>query len=144
MAEVVFTAEENAPGGEDLDAALGRSRAAWRRLRQFLAESYDLDGEWAYYGRKSGWVLRYRKGGKALTTLSPYKGYFTVQIVLGRADHEAAREATLGASTREAIAAAHPYHDGRWLFLPINKVKDLEDVYTLLRVKRKPRGAKGK
>jgi hypothetical protein len=68
----------------------------------------------------------------------PYRGYFAVQIVLGQADHERAREAELGASTREIIAAAHAYHDGRWLSLAVKTIKDLEDVYTLLRVKRKP------
>jgi len=142
VGEVVFNAEGRPPTEEELGAALGRSQAAWRRLREFLADNYGLEGEWADYGRQSGWVLRYRKGGKALTTLSPYRGYFTVQIVLGQADYEAARREALGLSTREAIAAAHPYHDGRWLFIPIKKVKDLEDVYTLLRVKKKPREAK--
>lgn len=138
MGEVVFNEEGPAPTDEELGAALGRSHVAWRRLREFLRDNYDLEGEWADYGRKSGWVLRYRKGGKALTTLSPYRGYFTVQIVLGQTDYEATRREALGASTREAIAAAPPYHDGRWLFLPVKKVKDLEDVYTLLQVKRKP------
>jgi hypothetical protein len=138
VGEVVFNEEGRAPTAEELGVALGRGRAAWRRLREFLAESYGLDGEWAYYGRKYGWVVRYRKGGRALTTLSPYKGYFTAQIVLGRADYEAAREAELGAGTREMIAAAHAYHDGRWLSLAVKTIKDLEDVYTLLRVKRKP------
>lgn len=138
MTEVVFTNEENAPGEEEIRAALGRSRAAWKRLREFLSESYGLDGEWIHYGRKYGWVVRYRKGGRALTTLSPYKGYFTVQIVLGEAGTEKTREVPLGKATREAIDAAHAYHDGRWLFLEVNSLKDLDDVRTLLAVKRKP------
>jgi hypothetical protein len=138
VGEVVFDEEGRAPTGKALDATLGRSRAAWRRLREFLRENYGLDGEWAYYGRKSGWVLRYRKGGKALTTLSPHKGYFTVQIVLGTADYEKAQETKLGTETREAIEAAHPYHDGRWLYPKVKTVKDLDDVKALLLVKRKP------
>lgn len=138
MLDVVFNEEGRGPSEKELGVALGRSRAAWKRLREFLCENHGLDGEWAYYGRKAGWVLRYRKGGKALTTLSPYKGYFTVQIVLGTADYEKAREAKLGRSTREALETAHPYHDGRWLFLKVKSLKDLEDVTTLLLVKRKP------
>ncbi|MGD8720083.1 MAG: DUF3788 domain-containing protein [Candidatus Zixiibacteriota bacterium] len=138
MADVVFNEEGSSPTEEDLAATLGRSRAAWKKLRGFLADNYALEGEWAYYGRKSGWVLRYRKGGKALTTLSPYHGHFKVQIVLGRADYEAAREAALGPETRVAIDSAHAYHDGRWLFLPVKKINDLEDIYALLLVKRNP------
>ncbi len=141
MREATFTNLDRAPTEEELGAALGRSRAAWNRLREFLRENYDLDGEWAYYGRKAGWVLRYRKGGKALTTLSPYKGFFTVQLVLGAADYEKARDAKLGSGTREAIRAAHPYHDGRWLFPEVRSLKDLDDVLTLLLIKRKPAGA---
>jgi hypothetical protein len=142
MKEVVFTDGARAPSEKGVTAALGRSRAAWKRLREFLAEHYGLDGEWAYYGGKSGWVLRYRKGGKALTTLSPFKGYYTVQIVLGEADYEKAREAALGERTREAIETAHPYHDGRWLFPEVRSLKDLDDVMTLLLVKRKPANKK--
>ena len=138
MSEAVFTDGNRAPREEELGAALGRSRAAWKRLRVFLLENYGLDGEWVFYGRKSGWVLRYRKGGKALTTLSPYNGYFTVQIVLGRADYEKAKESVLRRETREAIETAHPYHDGRWLFPEVRSLKDLDDVTTLLLVKRKP------
>ena len=138
MCEAVFTDGTRAPTEGEIGAALGRSRAAWKRLRGFLRETYGLDGEWAYYGRKSGWVLRYRKGGKALTTLSPYKGYFTVQIVLGKADYEKAREVKLRRSTRETIETAHPYHDGRWLFPEVRTLKDLDDVTALLLVKRKP------
>jgi hypothetical protein len=138
VGDVVLTEEGRAPRDAELAAALGRSRAAWRRLREFLRENYGLDGEWAYYGRRSGWVLRYRKGGKALTTLSPYKGYFTVQIVLGTADYEKAREVKLSRGTRDAIETAHPYHDGRWLFPEVKKLKDLDDVTTQLLVKRKP------
>lgn len=144
MGEAVFKEEGRAPREEELGAALGRSRAAWKRLRGFLLENYGLDGDWAYYGRKSGWVLRYRKGGKALTTLSPYKGYFTVQIVLGEADYEKAQETKLSKETREAIETAHPYHDGRWLFPQVKALKDLNDVTTLLLVKRKPSNGKRK
>jgi len=108
---------------------------------RIFGQNYGLDGEWAYYGRKSAWVLRYRKGGKALTTLSPYKGYFTVQLVLGTTDYERTREAALGEKTREAMEAAHPYHDGRWLFPTVKALKDLADVMTLLLVKRKRAGA---
>lgn len=138
MGDVVFDEARRAPTEKALDAALGRSRAAWRRLRDFLEENYGLPGEWAYYGRKAGWILRYRKGGKALTTLSPYRGYFTVQIVLGASDYKKAREAKLGRNTSEAIEQAHPYHDGRWLFPKVKSLKDLDDVKTLLLVKRKP------
>ena len=138
MGDALFCEEGRPPTDEDIDSALGRSRAAWKRLREFLMENYELAGERAYYGRKSGWVLRYRKGGKALTTLSPYRGYFNVQIVLGQADYERAREATLSNGMRAAIEDAHVYHDGRWLFPTVKKVKDLDDITTLLLVKRKP------
>jgi hypothetical protein len=138
MREVVFVDKTKAPGDVELDAALGRSRAAWKKLREFLMDNYGLAGEWVYYGRKAGWVLRYRKGGKALTTLSPFRGYFNVQIVLGRADYEQAREADLSEGMRAAIESARAYHDGRWLFPEVKTLKDLGDIITLLLIKRKP------
>ena len=125
MRQIFFVHKQKAPGDEEIAAALGRSRAAWKRLREFLAENYNLNGDWVHYGREFGWVLRYRKGGKALATLSPYKGHFTV-------------EAALGESMHAAIADAHPHHDGRWLFPTVKALKDLDDVTALLLVKREP------
>ena len=38
----------------------------------------------------------------------------------------------LGAASRQAIEAAHPYPEGRWVFVPVGSEADVADVIRLL------------
>jgi hypothetical protein len=45
---------------------------------------------------------------------------------------EKALNMNLGKSVQQAIARAHPYPEGRWLFIPVESEKDAQDIRNLL------------
>ena len=114
---------------------------AWIELRQFLEENYDFKPETVFYGNKYGWLFRYRKSGKTLCSLFPEKGAFTVLIVFGKKEVEKAVSVSddLSPRVREILLDTEQLHDGRWLWIRLLTIDDVEDIVKLLAVKRKPK-----
>lgn len=83
--------------------------------------------------------MKYRKGGKTLMSPTPDDGGFTVLVVLGEKETKAARELDLGEHVRRVFEDARQLRGGRWLFVPVESERDLEDIEALLAVKRRPR-----
>ena len=131
-----FTEKARRPTEAAFRKALASALAAWDDLLAHLAESYHLTGtlEWMY-GERYGWALRFRKGGRFVTALYPNRGKFVAQVVLGRAQVEAASKAGLPTSVHKVFAAAKDYPEGRWLFVPVKSVKGARDLRQLLALK---------
>ncbi len=126
----------------DIQETLGaRSVKLCSRLRQYLKAAYDIEPELLFYGKKYGWCFRYRRGGKTLCAIFPEKGSFTVLVTLGRRELEklGPNSSSLTDTTRDLIQNAHPYHDGKWLWIRVGNLPMVEDIKNLLRLKRKPR-----
>ena len=130
------------PTEEEMISFVGeRAEAAWTELRTFIEDNYGFVPETAYYGAKHGWAVRYRRSGKTLCSLFPEKGGFIVLIVLGR------KEATKALSMRdelnsrvyEILGNTEQLHDGRWLWIRMLAMNDVDDVKKLLQTKRKPK-----
>lgn len=51
------------PRAVELDALLGRSRAAWKALTGFVRSRHRIQDVWT--AEPDGWTLRLRKGGKS-------------------------------------------------------------------------------
>jgi hypothetical protein len=135
MARGIFTDKEHRPTTEEIFAAIGPSRPLWEGLARFIADNYRVQQDLGFYGKNYGWALRFRKGGKALLSLYPGREEFTVQIILGEAQVEEALGLALGQNVRKAIEDAHPYPEGRWLFIKVASKHDLDQVKQLLTVK---------
>jgi hypothetical protein len=67
-----------------------------------------------------------------LTSLYPAQGCFKAQVNLSPEAVETAQGMRLGKNAREAIANAHPYPEGRWVFVAVASARDVEDVKRLL------------
>lgn len=109
-----------------------------------MAVTYGIDGEPIHFGRDSGWSLRFRRSGLALLTLTPMAdGSVRALVVIGPSAWEAVAGEPLSPSVEAAWAAAHPYPDGRWLWLPLADEAVVADVERLVALKspppRKPR-----
>ena len=131
------------PTEEDMMSFVGeRAKAAWTELRQFIEDNYDFLPETVFYGAKYGWTVRYRKSGKTLCSLFPEKGGFTVLIVLGKKDSEKVLLMRDELSTRmnAILRSTEQLHDGRWLWIRMLAMNDVDDVKKLLQTKRKPKG----
>jgi hypothetical protein len=137
----MFTDKQRQPAPEEILLALGPSRPAWESLEQYLGENYRLKKDFAFYGKNYGWALRFRKSGKALLSLYPRQGGFTVQIVLGEPQVQQALLSGVGPAARKAIEAANAYAEGRWLFIPVETMQEVEEVKYLLGLKAKPGGS---
>ncbi len=75
--------KERQPRMREIVASIGAKRK--ERLARFIAGNYRIKSDFAFYGKNYGWALRLRKEGKALLSVYPGKGAFTIQIVLAPA-----------------------------------------------------------
>lgn len=39
------------------------------RLAQFVTDNYQIESDFAFYGKNYGWAMRFRRGGKALLSM---------------------------------------------------------------------------
>jgi hypothetical protein len=135
MAIGAFTDKEHKPTMAEIVAALSSKCPLWENLTSFIADSYRLKSDFAFYGKNYGWALRFRKGGKALLSLYPGQDSFTAQIIISQAQTEKALGSGLSKKASKIIEDAHPYPEGHWLFLKVESEQDLNDVKQLLMIK---------
>jgi len=131
------------PDTQSVAAWLGASEYRhWTRLLEFIEANYPgvFTPDWIFGGKKYGWGLRFKKS-KSFCTLIPERNRLIVQIVFGGAEREKAEKILPGLtpSVRTAYAEATTYHDGKWLALVADRKETLDDIETLLVVKRKPK-----
>lgn len=138
MPEVPFPDPSQAPPHDALVEAVGPARDRWLRLEAWLHDTYGLDGEPIFFGRDSGWCVRYRRGGKALLTLIPGDAAFRTLVVVGPSAWQAAGSLELSPRTKAAWDGARPYPDGRWLWLDVDDDATVEDVEHLVALKSPP------
>lgn len=137
MAIGAFTDKLHQPAMTEILASIGSKRQLWENLTSFIGDSYRLKSDFAFYGKNYGWALRFRKAGKALLSLYPGQESFTAQIIISQAQAEKVLSSGLSKKASKIIEEAHPYPEGRWLFIKIESEQDLNDVKRLLIVKSK-------
>ena len=128
------------PTEEEIASFIGeRAKEAWLEIKRFIEDRYDFVPETMFYGKKYGWTIRYRKGGKTLCSLFPEKGGFTVLIVLGKKESEKALSMRdeLSSKIHKLLGDTKQLHDGRWLWIRLLTTSDTDDVKKLLQIKRR-------
>jgi len=127
------------PTRDDLVRILGPRIATWDRLIDWMASTYGIEGEPIHFGRDSGWSLRFRRSGRALSTLTPMvDGSVRALVVIGPSAWDAIAAEPLSPVVRAAWDAAHPYPDGRWLWLTLTGDEMIADVERLIACKSPP------
>jgi hypothetical protein len=127
------------PTRAELAAASGSGQERWDRLVAWVEGTYGVTGEPLYFGRDSGWVLRFRRSGKSLLTLLPLAGGgVRALVVVGPSAWAAVADAELSDPIRTAWAAAHPYPDGRWLWPLVEDNAIVDDIEQLVALKSPP------
>ena len=138
-----ITGRDDPPDDGEIAGWIGNEAFGyWKRTMEWIEWSYPdvFVPEWIYGGKKHGWSLRFKRS-KSFCTLIPEKGRFALLIVFGAEERkkvEAIREG-LSPHAREEYDKAETYHDGKWLLLAIDSEKALQDAFSLLTVKRKPK-----
>jgi len=113
----------------------------WAKLQRWIEVSYPgvFAPDWVHGGKKRGWSLRYKKA-RALCTLLPAYGLFSVLVVLGRAEREKFEERRYFWSPKlvKLYDEARAYPDGKWLTVGISSPDDLHELMELVSMKRPP------
>jgi hypothetical protein len=139
MAVGTFIDKLHQPTMKEIFASIGSKRELWDSLERFVAENYRTKRGFAFYGKNYGWAVRFRKAGKALLSMYPGEGSFTVQIVLGETPAKKASSLKLGKNVRNVLENAHEFPEGRWLFIKVGSKRDVRDVQQLLFLKEQPK-----
>ena len=133
------------PSDADMINWIGHPMAdEWIALRRFLAETYDIVPTFNSGGKRYGWNLQYRIGGRPLCEMYPERGSFTALVILGKAELEHAMERieAFGLIVQQTLAETPRYHDGCWMYLrvadPLTCQQDVQDIEQLIMIKRKP------
>jgi hypothetical protein len=133
MSVGIFTDKKYQPTETDIQIAIGSRFLIWHEFIQFIRDRYPVQEDFKFmYGKKYGWALRFRIKGQLLT--SPYPGNegFSVQVNLSPEAVEKTRNMNLSPGIRQVIDRAHPYPEGRWLFIPVQSGGDISDILQLL------------
>ena len=133
------------PSDEDMVNWIGQPIAKeWIALRRFLTDTYSIVPIFNSGGKRYGWNLQYRLGGRPLCEMYPEHGSFTVLVILGKVELEQAmdRMETFGTTVQQALTETPRYHDGCWMYIrasdPLTCHQDVQDIEELILIKRKP------
>ncbi len=138
MGRALFTDKERKPGEDEILDFLASRGRLWSELLKFISENYHTEGEYKYYGAKTGWAYRLRKADKSLLMLFFEDEGLKAQVVLNPEQTEKALDSALSPETTAMLKAAKVYHDGRWLYINLKSEIELEDIKKLLLAKRNP------
>lgn len=137
--------KEPQPADADMREVIGQPLVeAWEALRRFLVETYQIEPVLQYGGRRYGWNLQHRKGGRPLAELYPECGSFTALVILGKKELDQALERldTFGPLVQRALVETPRFHDGCWMYIrvtdPATSLQDAADIQQLVLIKKKP------
>ena len=135
MAHGAFTDRTSRQGEAEIETALAGAVTLWKELAAFVEDSFRVRSDWKFYGKNYGWLLAYKKSGKALVSLYPNASSFTAQVILK--DDQLARvpRELLIPELEAAIERAKPYAEGRWIFLSVVSKRELEVAKKLIEIR---------
>ncbi len=137
--------KSNQPSDADMINTIGQPIAgAWTALRSFLVGTYNITPIFNSGGKKYGWNLQHRIGGRPLCEMYPENGSFTALVILGKVELEQAlgRIDSFGSIVRKALEESPRFHDGCWMYIrvsdPITCQQDVQDIQQLILIKKAP------
>jgi len=138
MSISAFVDRGRQPTQQEILSVLGSKRPLWEGIARFLADNYRASEAYKYYGKNYGWMVSFRRGSKAIAAMYPRQEGLVVQLILGETQTREALELPLPEHFQQAIHRAHPYPEGRWIFLEVTCPEDVEQIEKLLLIKAQP------
>ncbi len=136
MAMSVFDDKNHMPTDDDLAFVLGRSKAHWDALHEYLADRYmPLTHKWGFPGAKHGWSCRLIQQKRTILVLIPDRKYFHVSFALREPALETALSSDLEDSVKQAIRDAPVYAEGRGVRIDVRTKMDAAIVKKLADIK---------
>jgi hypothetical protein len=137
MATSIYDNKNNIPNDDNLDI-LKTSYPTWNHLIDFLEHKYgNLNTEWKFYSKNSGWCFKISNDKKNLLFLLPNDDYFIINVNMSTAISKKILKDNIKNSTKLLIEQAKQYVEGISILLEIRNNKDLDDIKTILNVRDK-------
>lgn len=117
----------------------------WQEINDYLQGAYQVTPELAYSNcpAQPGWNVKYKKSGRALTTLYPLPGCFIALVVVGSKEEPALEPLlpSLHPQIRTLYQNSRSMAMGRWLMIKVDSQEIAEDVKRLIAIRVKPKAA---
>ena len=112
----------------------------WNSVVEAVDALYDMDRLWNKgFG---SWQIeyKYRRGGKTLCTFYAKQDEAMLLITYGKAEREQFENisGSLSKMLQDIYEKTATLHDGKWLWIPLDKTVVIDDLLTMLKLKRKP------
>ena len=84
--------------------------------------------------------LKFKQGQKTILTIYTHEDRFTFLIIFGRKDREIfeAQIDDFSDYIRDYYNNSKTYHDGKWMFIDVTTMEQLDEVKKLIEIKKKP------
>lgn len=117
-----------------------RKSNIWNSLTESINRLYDMDRTW-----KKGfgdWVYeyKYRRGGKTLCVFYAKQDTANLLIIYGKTEREKfeLQRKNFSEQILTLYDTTETYHDGKWIWIPIDENFSSDDILNMLKIKRKP------
>lgn len=112
----------------------------WDELTEAIDSLYDVDRLWNK--GFSDWKIeyKYRRGGKTLCTFYAKEDAAHLLIVYGKAEREKFEKirASISKPLQDIYDHTDILRDGKWLWIPLDSDAIVEDILSMLQIKRRP------
>lgn len=129
------------PSSSAVKELIGSDKSSiWDNLTASIEELYDTDriwnkgfGDWIY-------EYKYRRGGKTLCAFYAKQDIANILIIFGKAEREKfeLQREKFSEQILSIYDESQTYHDGKWLWIPIDEKLSIEDILNMLKIKRRP------
>jgi hypothetical protein len=137
MSKGFYTDKPFKPTEIDILRIIGSARNNWDFILWHLSDVLKLKGDLKFYGINYGWAIRFKKSGKSIAALYPDKDRFTVQIILNKCQVDSALLTDMDFKIIEKIRDQEAIHEGKWIYLQVDKETDLNDILKLIDIRIK-------
>ena len=138
MALSAFGDKAFMPDDDMAAAVLGDSFKLWDGIKRHFAANYkNVNEEWKFYGKESGWTQNIKSGNRTLFMFVPGSGRFGVYFTLGEKAVAAAHNSDLPKEILKLIPEAKQCVCGFGFRFDIKTEADANAVLKLTAIKNK-------
>ena len=132
----IFTDKTIIPDKEKLMDALGSKAELWKKIEDFVFNSYPGGkAEWNFPGKKYGWSYRIKDKKRAIIYFLPREGYFKVAFVFGQRAFDKIIDSDISDIIKDDLAGAKKFAEGRGIGIDVRDSDILADIFTLVGIK---------
>jgi len=136
MATSIFDDKAIMPTEDMVHSAIVDTKPLLDKLQGYIKENYKgLTNEWKMYSKKSGWNLVFKQKKRTLFYFVPCKNHFIIAFVLSEKAVGAALQSPISEKAKSEIQDADVCAMGHSFFIYVRAEQDLNDVFTLLKIK---------